>query len=307
VPVARWFAMNSCNAAIVLLLVSITVFGTGCGSGRPDVAIIKNRMSPEQLAISDPLVNQVDMIMVPIPAGQFLMGTRAKPQGKEPTKGGPESPQHRVKITQPFYMSAFEITQKQYEQVMGERPWDGQPLVENGPDNAATYITWNMAAEFCKNLGELENEQYRLPTEAEWEYACRAGSQTNWSFGDDHAQLNNHAWIDANSYQVGEQYAHRVGQKLPNNWALYDMHGNTWEWCQDWYGPYNGRQLVNTDPTGPKNGRVRIWRGGSFSSAALNTRAASRVSWGRVGYRPEYLTGFRVVKSTAVTNTRTDK
>jgi formylglycine-generating enzyme required for sulfatase activity len=282
-------------AIISLLLISLT----GCGgSAGPNLADVTNRMTPEQLEIGPPLINSADLILVPIPAGQFQMGNPAK----KGARGGPDSPRHGVKISQPFYMSICEVTQKQYEQVMGERPWAGKPLVQEGPNNAASYISWEKATEFCAKLSEQEKTKYRLPTEAEWEYACRAQTATTWNCGDEYGDLTDYAWFDANAYKTGEQYAHPVGKKLPNYWGLFDMHGNTWEWCQDFYGRYDGQQITVTDPKGPDRGRVRVWRGGSFASAAANTRSTSRISYGRVDYRAEYLAGFRVVKSIEAAN-----
>ena len=257
-------------------------------------------MSTEQLALGDPVTNSVGMTLVPIPPGEFQMGT-ALPKSEKPEKEQPqidrsETPQHLVKVTKPFCLGVCEVTQQQYASVMGARPWKGKPLVQEGPNYAATYVTWDDAVEFCRKLSEQESVEYRLPTEAEWEYACRAGTTTAYSFGDDDAKLAEHAWYDANAYKDGEQYAHPVGQKLPNTWALFDMHGNVWEWCHDWHARYDGKPKDAVDPTGPKKGRNRVWRGGSFAEAAVNLRCATRVSYGREDYRPEYLTGFRVVR-----------
>jgi len=278
----------------VALIIALSLITTaGCGSRIPGAKAVKKFMASDQLALGNPIVNSVGMVLVPIPAGEFQMGA-ADNDGKR--KGGPESPRHLVKITKPFFIGSCEVTQQQYEEVMGERPWEGEPLVREGSSYAASYVTWDNAVEFCRKLSEQESEEYRLPTEAEWEYACRAGTKTTWSFGDDHEQLADHAWYDANAYQDGEQYAHRVGRKLPNEWGLYDMHGNVWEWCQDWYARYDAKKKESVDPTGPEKGRHHIWRGGSFAEAAQNTRSATRLSFDREGYHPEYLAGFRVVR-----------
>jgi formylglycine-generating enzyme required for sulfatase activity len=308
----------------------------GCGSSTPDLAEIRKLMTSEQRSVGDPIVNSVGMVLVPVPVGEFQMGTpidisspeeryerllekpdvaqkldsgeltkeallnRLKRAAEEDRrhKGGIETPQHLVEISKPFFIGSFEVTQQQFAEVMDSQPWQGQPLVEIGPDYAATYITWDHAVEFCRRLSDQERAEYRLPTEAEWEYACRAGTTTQYSFGDERHKLANYAWHDENAYKAGEQYPHRVGQKLPNAWVLYDVHGNVWEWCADWYGPYSGKlDEAIVDPTGPENGRHRVWRGGSFSESAENTRSASRLSFGRVGYRPEFAAGFRVVRT----------
>jgi len=321
------------RAPLIITLLSL-IATAGCGSSSPDAAAVKQQMSSKQLALGDPIVNSVGMVLVPIPAGEFQMGAAVnnapleqryekllqKPEvreklesgqvtkadlteylkrdvrGQEKRKAGPESPQHLVKITKPFFLSSCEVTQEQYEEVLGTHPWQGKPLVKEGANYAASYVTWNDAVEFCRKLSEQESEIYRLPTEAEWEYVCRAGTKTTWNFGDDGRELGDYGWYDANAYQDGEQYAHRVGQKLPNDWALYDMHGNVWEWCKDWYARYDGRKRESVDPTGPEKGRYRVWRGGSFAEASVNTRSATRLSFDREDYRPTFSSGFRVVR-----------
>ncbi len=318
-----------------LILLLPLIAAAGCGAKAPDVAAVKQHMTSDQQALGDPIVNSVGMVLVPIPAGEFQMGAavnsesvdeqvkkalqepkvqemlnsgritkadlierfkKVPPKQAEKQMASPESPQHLVKITRPFLMSCCEVTQQQYKEVMGTSPWEDKPLVKEGTAFAASYITWDDAVEFCRKLSEQEDKQYRLPTEAEWEYACRAGTGTTWSFGDEYDQLADHAWLDANAYQDGEQYAHPVGQKLPNPWGLYDMHGNVWEWCHDWYARYDGKKKELVDPIGPKKGRHRVWRGGGFAEPADNTRSATRLSHDREDYRPEFAAGFRVVR-----------
>lgn len=272
-----------------LLIIPVLVALAGCG-GTPDVAAVRANMASEQLAIGEPVVNSVGIILVPIPSGEFQMGTSDKQAGQRR-----EAPQHLVKLTKPYYLGVCEVTQSQYEAVMGATPWKDKPLAYEGPDYAATYVSWDNAVEFCKKLSEQESHTYRLPTEAEWENACRAGTDTAFSYGDDGKQLGDYGWFSGNAYKAGEQYAHPVGQKLPNGWALHDTHGNVWEWCQDWFGGYGPDKEV-TDPLGPKRGRTRVWRGGSFSDDAINARSGTRVSYSRADYRPEYLVGFRVLR-----------
>jgi formylglycine-generating enzyme required for sulfatase activity len=154
-------------------------------------------------------------------------------------------------------------------------------------------VSHDDAVEFCRRLSKQEGVEYRLPTEAEWEYACRAGTTTAYSFGDGDAKLGQYAWYDKNAWDIGEGYAHRVGQKLPNRWGLYDMHGNVQEWCQDWYGPYGSEKVVS-DPAGPAEGGRRVLRGGSFSNQSSFVRSALREL--HPVYR--YLTnGFRAART----------
>ena len=260
----------------------------GCGSKKvastptktPDAAAIKKHMTPDQLALGDPLVNSIGMVLVPIPAGEFMMG-HAESAGIDQTK-------HLVRITKPFHLGAFEVTQEQYEKVMGKNPSDSK-----GPTNPVENVSWDDAVEFCRKLSELPEEKaaghvYRLPTEAEWEYACRAGTTTKFSFGDDESRFGQHAWFDENS---GEK-THPVGEKKPNAWGLYDMHGNVSEWCQDWHGDYPSEPV--TDPTGPTTGSLRVNRGGSWGSVAWSCQSGFRE-----GYYPtnRYSSlGFRVAR-----------
>jgi len=237
------------------------------------VAAIKKHMTPDQLALGDPVVNSVGMKLVPIPAGEFQMGS---PDSDKAALAN-EKPQHLVKITKPFYLSVYEVTQQQYEKVMGDRPWQGKKFVKEGPDYAATHVNWDDAVEFCRKLSEQEGVEYRLPTEAQWEYACRAGTTTVYSFGDDASKFGQYAWYDKNTSVVGEKYAHRVGQKLPNPWGLYDMHGNLREWVQDWYDSEYYQSGEATDPKGPQEPRLnRVFRGGNWSGAAGSARSAYR-------------------------------
>jgi serine/threonine protein kinase/formylglycine-generating enzyme required for sulfatase activity len=233
---------------------------------------VKKHMTPNQLALGDPVVNSIGMKLVPIPAGQFSMGSA----DTELDADDDQKPQHLVKITKPFYLSVYEVTQQQYEKVMGVRPWQGKGFVQDGLDYPATYVNWDDAAEFCRKLSKQEGVEYRLPTEAQWEYACRARTTTAYSFGDNVSKLEEYAWYGKNAWEVGEQYPHRVGQKLPNPWGLYDMHGNVLEWCQDRYAPY-GSEKVLTDPTGPAQGENRLLRGGSFDDHSSAVRSANRV------------------------------
>jgi len=232
----------------------------------PDATAIKKHMTSAQLALGDSVENSVGMIMIPIPAGEFQMGSPDSDKAAQPR----EKPQHRVEITEPFYLSVYEVTQQQYEKVMGSRPWQGKEYGQEEPDYPATFVSWDDAVEFCRKLSEQEGVDYRLPTEAEWEFTCRAGTTTVYSFGDDASQLGQHAWYNKNTFGIGEKYAHRIGQKPPNPWGLYDMHGNVYEWCQDRYENYGSEKGRFAKNPG------RVVRGGSFSSHWSLVRSADR-------------------------------
>jgi len=154
-------------------------------------------------------------------------------------------------------------------------------------------VSWNDAVEFCRKLSAQEGEEYRLPTEAEWEYACRAGTTTTYSFGNNESQLRKYAWYSDNS----DDTTHVVGEKLPNAWGLYDMHGNVWEWCQDWHAAY-GSENGLIDPTGPASGDRRVLRGGAFSRQPKDVRAARRnVTNHLPSVRRYYDSGFRLART----------
>jgi formylglycine-generating enzyme required for sulfatase activity len=202
-----------------------------------------------------------------------------------------ERPRHSVTITRPFWLGVHQVTQGQWQQVMGTTPWKTYTI--EGSDVAASFISWDDAAAFCQKLSRKEGKRYRLPTEAEWEYACRAGTATQFNFGDDESQLGEFAWFDGNTGSRREKYAHCVGQKRPNAFGLYDMHGNVWEWCEDWYDREYYKNSPAADPQGPTSGASRVLRGGSWYSAPNNVRCALRY-----GYTPGssgMFGGFRLV------------
>jgi formylglycine-generating enzyme required for sulfatase activity len=208
--------------------------------------------------------NSIGMKFVLIPAGTFQMGS---PMG-EPGLINDER-QNKVSISKPFYLQTTEVTEGQWQKVMGGIPPRFKACGKNCP---VWGVSWDRAQEFISKLNRMEKtDKYRLPTEAEWEYACRAGSTTRYCFGDDEAKLKEYAWY----YQNSQMRRHPVGQKKPNAWGLYDMHGNVWEWCQDWYGKYPDG--IVTDPKGSPSGHFRVLRGGSWLYSAGFTRSGSRV------------------------------
>ena len=189
-------------------------------------------------------------------------------------------------------MQTTEVTQGQWTAVMGTEPWKGD---KKGPNYAATYVSWEDAVAYCKKLSEAEGKTYRLPTEAEWEYACRAGTETAWSFGNDETVLGDYAWYDKNASDIDEKYAHQVGLKKPNAFGLYDMHGNVFEWCHDYFEEDYYKQSPAKDPTGPTSGSSRVLRGGSWLFFTRYARSALR---GRFdpGLPYYYYVGFRLVR-----------
>jgi len=216
---------------------------------------------PQPLAPPKVLRNSLGMEFVLLPAGTFQMGSNDK-EGYHN-----EKPVHTVHLTRPFYLGKHEVTQGQWQAVMGSNP----SLFTDDPHRPVENVSWNEVQEFIRRLNAQEGTTlYRLPTEAEWEYAARAGTTTQWSFGDDASQLARHAWHSANA----EEQTHPVGQLLPNPWGLYDMYGNVWEWVQDWYGEYPSDTVV--DPAGPASGSQRVVRGGSWYRGLRDCRAAVR-------------------------------
>ena len=245
------------------------------------------------------VTNSIGMKLVHIPAGSFMMGSSgsaaelAKEYGTKEEDFRDGLPQHQVRISEGFWMGQTEITQGQYKSVMDAQPWSGQEYVQEDPNNPAVYVSWDNAVEFCRKLSQKEGKTYRLPTETEWEYACRAGTTTRFSFGDSDSSLGDYAWFGGNT--LGQQYAHPAGQKKPNPWYLYDMHGNVFEWCQDWYADDYYSESPESNPQGPDPGSYRVIRGGSWFNSAEYCRSAFRF-----GFTPSYryfILGFRVARS----------
>ena len=239
---------------------------------------------------NDVIVNSIGMELRYIKPGEFWMGSSAN----EKWHDNSESPRHRVKLTKGFYIGLTEITQAQWVKIMNTRPWLSRPFVMEDGSYPVAYVSWNDAVLFCKKLSEEEGREYRLPTEAEWEYACRAGSETAFSFGDDSHRLSDFGWfVDIARFgqEAGDRYARRVAQKQPNPWGLYDMHGNVGEWCYDRYGSYPANPVI--DPKGPSDGEYHLLRGGSWLSGPEHCRSAGR-KWNKPGGRYGDV-GFRVV------------
>jgi formylglycine-generating enzyme required for sulfatase activity len=203
----------------------------------------------------------VSIEMVLIRPGSFTMGSE---KGEDDEKAV-----HKVTLTKPFYLGKFEVTQRQWQAVMGANPSQFKD-----PDNPVEMVSWEDCQAFLQKLSEkVPGVTFKLPTEAQWEYACRAGSDAAYSFGDDASRLGEYAWFLDNSASK----AHPVGKKKPNAWGLYDMHGNVCEWCADWYESSYGPDAA-TDPAGPASGEARVLRGESWVGIAAELRAARRVA-----------------------------
>ena len=229
---------------------------------------------PKEMALD--LGGGVKMEMVLVPAGEFTMGS-------DNEGGNEEKPAHKVKISKPFYLGKFVVTQEQYEAVIRKNP-----AKFKAPKNPVEQVRWNEAQEFCKVVSQKAGKTVRLPTEAEWEYACRAGTRTKFNLGDKGSDLEQAAWFNENS---GE-HTNPVGQKKPNAWGLYDMHGNVWQWVQDYFNDEYYADSPPVDPKGPANGDDRVVRGGAWNYGPVWCRAARR-HWYTPGVRNADV-GFRV-------------
>ena len=258
--------------------------------------VIFGMMQLDSLLLAQPpkeLTNSIGMKLVLIPKGTFMMGSPESEEGRRENES-----QHEVTISNDYYLGAYEVTQTQYQTVIGNNPscYQGALVGNQNADLPVENVSLDDAVEFCKKLSELPEEKkagrvYRLPTEAQWEYACRAGSKTIYSFDDEEGLLPEYGWFKRNS----SQRTHTVGLLEPNAWGLYDMHGNVWEWCSDWYGEYPKGAV--SDPTGPTMGTDRVNRGGCWLYLAANCRSASR-NWAKSSYQ-DGLLGFRVALSSS--------
>jgi len=237
------------------------------------------------------LAEGVKMALILIPAGQFVMGSS---KGQK-DKCADEMPAHRVTITRPFYMGKYEVSQEEWQAVMGENParykGEGKPI-EN--------ISWQQCQKFLEKLNALvPDARFRLPTEAQWEYACRTGTETPFSYGNDldYEALKEYAVYGRKFKSVSEteDTTEPVGKKKPNPWGLYDMHGNVWEWCHDWYNKDYYKRSPRDDPQGPEAGRWKVLRGGSWMSKPEVCRSAFR-DFLDPTYPVDFNGGLRIVR-----------
>ncbi len=258
-----------------------------------------------ELGLPRELTNRIGMKLTLIPPGEFMMGSPKSEEGRDSDEG----PQHRVRITKAFYLGVYEVTQGEYERVVGTNPsalapegsGSGRVWTQDTSRFPVERVSWEEAVEFCRALSALPGErtagrEYRLPTEAEWEYACRAGTTTPFHFGGvlDASQANcdgNHPY-GTSTFGPYLERTTTVGSYSANGFGLYDMHGSVWEWCADWSDSGYYANSPTDDPPGPASGSSRVSRGGSWRSGARYCRSANRNC-----YEPAHRSfslGFRV-------------
>ena len=258
---------NNGVSAVWLVMFAVCVFLVGC----PFLEDREHNAGDTQTIL---LSGDVPLELVWCPPGTFMMG------------GEMSAPQHKVRIAHGFWLGKFEVTKRQWQAVMGTTPW-----IEAGPDtfnsdldSPAITLSWSDARAFIKALNAATGQAFRLPSEAEWEYGCRAGTTTQFYWGDDldYTEIGDYAWYEGNTTGVDEPYEHGAGLKLPNAWGLYDMSGNAVEWCEDdWHDTYsgapaNGRAWVNF----PFRAIPRVFRGGDWFDGAGYSASATRSGWG---------------------------
>jgi formylglycine-generating enzyme required for sulfatase activity len=255
------------------------VLGTGCKQESPEPAAQETLTNSSSASLEARASSRAELPdaataqeMVLIPAGTFIMGD----------KDEVDAELHEVSLSA-FFMDKNLVTQEQFQEVMGENPsrWKGE-------GNPVEQVRWSDAVRFCNKRSELEGLKpsydlatwkcdfnangYRLPTEAEWEYACRAGATTAYYFGENESKIGDYAWYDKNS----GGHPRPVGQKKPNVWGLFDMAGNLWQWCNDFYQVDYYTQSPTQDPKGPDDGKTKVVRGGAWRFSADNCRAGYR-------------------------------
>ncbi len=291
-------ALASCRSGVVA--------GASVALKLPESSVAKKKDISEGLAVPEELTNSIGMKFRLIQPGTFMMGNERSVE--ELVEQFPEmknwnrewitrsDPSHSVRISKGYYLGKYAVTAADFKRFVdkvgykteGERDgkgaygWTGKEWVQDSKitwrnpgftqtdKDPVVCVSWNDAQSYCQWLSEVEGKSYRLPTESEWEYACRAGSSTAYCFGEGEARLGEYAWYGKNS---GSK-THPVGQKAPNDFGLYDMHGNVWEWCSDWHGDYPSGTLI--DPTGPSTGSFRVFRGGGWNYGAAYCRSANR-------------------------------
>lgn len=275
--------MRSARWSVPLWVLLLVVVGCGKGGDNPaaEPAKANPAAAPAKLEhLTLDLGQDVKMEFVLIPAGDFMMGSLSTESGHRRDEG----PSHKVTLTKPFYMGVYEVTQRQYEVITGTNSSHSK-----GENHPVEWVSWRNAVRFCDQVSDKSGRKVRLPTEAEWEHACRVGTTTPWSFGDNGREVGYYAWYKGNA----SNGHHPVGEKKPNRWGLYDMHGNVWELVYDRISSkYSPDDAV--DPTGnPVAITIHVMRGGSYKCGPDALRSARRlaIDWNIKLFD----SGFRVV------------
>jgi formylglycine-generating enzyme required for sulfatase activity len=274
---------NGTVLAAVCLVLAAGAAAQGTGDAAPEAGTVRTFAGIE---------------FVWCPPGRYACGAGLSAREIAERFGGREEwyadelPRHTVTFSRGFWISKTEITKAQWERVMRSTPWDGQQNAGGGvPDTPAVYVSWEAAQRFAVALGRSGEGRFRLPNEAEWEYACRAGSAGPYFFGEDEKGLGEHAWFRDNTVAEGNPMVQPVGRKTPNAWGIHDMLGNAWEWCEDVYGPHASRETRGEDTRSPL---YRSVRGGSFALQANALRVSFRN--GQLATLEDTRTGFRLVR-----------
>ncbi len=239
--------------------------------------------------INSKALPSLKLVRIAAKGKSFLMGSPA-----EEDRRMDRETQHEVRFTKDYYLATTVVTNGEFAAFVDDSRYDAgreweECIYSNTDAQPVVNVSWEDAGAFCKWLGKKDGREYRLPTESEWEYACRAGAKTAYFFGDEADALSEYAWHEGNSKRM----THAVGTKRPNDWGLYDMHGNVYQWCSDWYGTYPAGPV--TDPQGPKRGLDRIIRGGCWDVGPRCCRSASRCADDRL--MKSYGIGFRIAAS----------
>ena len=263
----------------------------------PEQAKQHQKAWADHLGIPVEFENSIGMKMVLIPPGEFMMGA----PDSDPDAENDEKPQHPAKIAKPYYAAAHEVTVGQFRAFVAETEYKADagraaednnwenPGFQQSDEHPVTFVSWNDAAAFCEWLGNKEDQEYGLPSEAQWEYACRSGSATRWCFGDDVKELEQYAWYD----EIEGHEPKSVGRNLPNGFQMFDMCGNVWEWCSDSYAIDYSNVSPTDSPSGSSGTLKRVLRGGGFCTQFQSVRSASRS-----GFEPSFrdiTVGFRPV------------
>ena len=250
------------------------------------VCLIVGCSDPVKIKKLKTIKNSIGIEFVLIPSGQFVMGEATREECTVCKASPDETPRHSVTINRSFYMSKYEVTQRQWLAIV-----KGNPSRFRGKNKPVDSVSWHEVQVFVEGLNKMEKKSsYRLPTEAEWEYAARAGTKSAYSYGDEPRKLSQYAWHGVNS---GGK-THNVGGLKPNPWGLYDMNGNVVEWCSDWYRSDYYKRSPKIDPRGPTSGSHKVRRGGSMDKSARRCRSSVRDPF-FPGQRSGN-TGFRIVK-----------